>query len=369
MEGLLICLGGVESTAQKEIGELIDKKPKVHETALSFNAKDEKELAKLCYRSQSAVKVLLFLGTAKASQSPEKTLDSLKKSMDMIDFSAWLAGRTFKVKCRRIGKHDYSGQDIAAGAGELIIKKSMAKVSLDEPDVIVYIYIHDDSCYIGLDLSGFDLSKRDYKVFIHPDSLNSTIAYSLVREGGFNEGTLLDPFCGAGTIPIEAALFANRISPHFYKKDRFAFHRWMKCRLEDFDEKTDSASEIIASDHILKSVRSTKNNAKLAGVGKRIRATRMDIEWLDTKLDEESIDMIITNPPAESKSHDRKQVGKLYREFFHQAEYILKKNGRIAVCLHKDDALRTESGNFRIEREFSLWQGMQELKCLILARA
>ncbi len=369
MEGLVICHRGVERTVEKEIRELLKKKPTVHETALSFSVKDEKELAKLCYRSQSALRVLLLLGTARAYPEQEKTLKSIDGSIAKMELSGWLQKRTFKAECRRVGEHEYSGPDIAAGAGESIIRKTKAKVSLDEPDVVVYIYIHGKDCYIGLDLSGFDLSKRDYKVFIHPDSLNSTVAYALFRESGFAKGTMLDPFCGAGTIPIEAALYLNRISPHFYRKDRFAMHRWLDCSLEEFDERQKSGTGIIASDHILKSVRSTKSNAKLAGVEKSIKTTRMDIEWLDTKLDEGSVGIIITNPPSESKAHDRKQVQKLYREFFHQAEYILGSGGKIAACLYRDEAFLSEAGSFRIEKEFSIWQGKQELRCLLLTKA
>jgi 23S rRNA G2445 N2-methylase RlmL len=364
MKGLGICLRGIEAIAATEVKEIIGKESVIEPTVVEFPIDSHEELAELSYRSQSLTKALLLLGKAPVAKALPPTLASLKKAISESDIATWLKDRTFKVHCYREGEHDYSGQDIAAGLGEILVDMTGSKVSMTNPDIIVYSYLCGTKAYIGIDFAGFDLSKRDYRVFLHPNALNATLAYALVRTAGFRTGTLLDPFAGSGTIPIEAALFLQGISPHRFKKDKFTFHRFMKMDLIDKPKKTDY--RIIGSDHLLKFLKATKNNAKLAGVD--IDVTRMDLEWLDTKIDEASIDCIVTNPPSESKLTDPLQIEKLYKEFFHQVEYILKKKGSIVLCVQRDGALRRALGAFKVTNEFSAWQGSQEMKVVVLCR-
>ncbi len=368
MKGIAICLKGIERVTEEEIIELTGAEPEVSETALMFNIKNMEGLARFCYRAQSVVKVLLFLGMATVSDTLPETLTSLEKSIKKMKLDTWLKGRTFRVRCKRIGEHKYSGQDIAAKAGEYIIDRTGAKVSMTAPDVIIYVYIYGKSCYIGIDISGFDLSKRDYKVFTHPTSLNPTIAYSLVRIAGFKKGVMADPFCGSGTIPIEAALYVTGRSAHFFKKDKFAFYTLGKISMDSFDKLKEPDTRITASDYILKNVKSTKNNAKLAGVDKAIHVTRMDIEWLDTKYDKDSLDLIITHPPSVSRLHDESHIRRLFKEFFHQAEFVLNDRGRIVMCLQKDDVMKECMSGFEMAETFSVWQGSLELKVAVLKK-
>ena len=369
MKGVAICLRGLENVCANEVKEIIKCKSKVNDTALVFDIKSQNDLAKFTYLSQSAVKVLYLLDEIKVDNDLNITLKELEKNIKKIDFGDWLKDRTFKVNCKRIGNQIYSTQDLAAMTGEYIIDNTKAKVSMTDPDIVIYMYIYNDKCYLGIDFSGFDLSKRDFKVFTHPTSLNSTLAYSLIRFGGYKKGTILDPFCGAGSIPLEAALYKNQKSPHFYKKDKFIFHHFLDIDLEKFDDETKKEKkkiEVIGSDHLLKFVKSSKNNAKLAGIEKKINITRMDLEWLDTKLEEKSIDLIVTNPPSESRMHDSKKIEKIFKEFYYQAKYIMKKTGKIVFCVQKDKIAKLVLENFKITDDFSVWQGKMEMKVLVL---
>jgi len=368
MKGLAICLKGLEDIAATEIGELIKAKPLINDTALIFPVKKTSELAKLCYRAQSLIKVLALLDQTEVNNHLEETLSFIKGKIEKIDFGDLLKNRTFKVHCKRIGTQDYSSQDIAPVVGEYIIQKTEAKVSVTEPDVIIYVYIYGNSCYFGIDYSGFDLSRRDYRVFTHPSSISSTLAYALLRLAGFDKGTLADPFCGSGVVPIEAALYSEQRSPHYFKKDKFAFHNIENINLDRLDRLKKPEAVIMASDHILKFVKATKSNAKLAGVEKLIKVTRMDIEWLDTKIDESSLDCIVTNPPSASKHLDAKTVIKLYKEFFYQADFVLKKKGKIVLCVQRDEELKSCLERFKVSCELSVWQGGQALKILILQK-
>jgi 23S rRNA G2445 N2-methylase RlmL len=369
MKGVAICLRGVEKVCATEIKEIIKCTSKINDTAIVFDIKSQKDLAKFCYKAQSPVKVLYLLDVIKVDNDLNNTLDELEKHIKKIDFGDWFKDRTFKVRCKRIGNQVYSTQDLAALIGEYIIDNTKAKVSMKDPDITIYAYIYNDKCYLGIDFSGFDLSKRDFKVFTHPTSLNSTLAYSLLRIGGYKKGTILDSFCGAGSIPIEAALYINNKSPHFFKKDKFAFHHFLDIDLEKFDTKPKTGKkkiDVIGSDHLLKFVKSSKTNAKLAGIEKQMNITRMDLEWLDTKLDEASIDLIVTNPPSESRMQDSRKIKKIYKEFFYQAKYILKKTGKIVFCVQKDKIAKLVLENFKITDDFSVWQGKMEMKVLVL---
>jgi 23S rRNA G2445 N2-methylase RlmL len=87
--------------------------------------------------------------------------------------------------------------------------------------------------------------------------------------------------------------------------------------------------KIYCFDKEFRYLNSAKKNAKIAGVDKDINFSRSDVEWMDTKLDKESVDKIITQPPQPTKNLDIKKLTKIYDEFFYQAEFVLKKKGRI----------------------------------------
>jgi len=88
---------------------------------------------------------------------------------------------------------DFSSQDIEKETGAFIInniKEKKAydqKVDLENPDLIFYVYIFNERCYLGIDFCGFDLSKRDYKVFSSASDIKGTIAYSLLRIVGYKK--------------------------------------------------------------------------------------------------------------------------------------------------------------------------------------
>jgi len=359
MQGIAICMRGLETVLTAEIKELIKCSAKADKTVALFNTK-QKDLAKLCYRSQSAVKVLEFLFQCKASNEYEKTIQSIEKGIAKIELSL-LKDKSFKVVCKRIGKHDYHGTDISPKVGEFIIDKTNASVSLENPQVVVYVYIYENKCYVGYDYSGFDLSKRDYKVFTHPTGLNSTVAYGIYRM--CKSKIVIDPFCGSGVIPIEAALYLAGKSPHFFRKDKFLLHKTMKIDLADFDKQKPKTGRIKAADHLLHYVKAAKNNAKLAGI--ELEATRMDIEWLDTKLDKHSFD-IVTHPPTVSRQQDDRTIKKLYKEFFYQADYVVKD---WIVILTEDDSIIKFAENFKVVEKGIVMQGGKEFKVFRIKRA
>lgn len=328
MQALCITKKGIEKVSALEIKEMIGAKSRINETAVLFNAKNAEELCKICYLGRSFTRVIHLIKNFKFDKKKE-----LLKNLD-IDLSSFLKKKTFAVRCERTdikNIHDFTSKDIERDVGWIIFEKTKAKVNLKNPDIVFFVYIYDNDCYFGIDYSGFDLSKRHYKVFAHPFSIKGTISYAMLRFSDWNpKQSLIDPFCGSGTIPIEAALYALNISPHFHRKDLFAFRKFADFNFEVIDKKIKKNKlKIFASDSNSFSIKCSEGNAKAAEIHKNIKFLRMDIEWLDTKFEKESIDRIVTNPPQLKDT----EMEKLFGEFFNQANYILNKKGNITMLV------------------------------------
>jgi putative N6-adenine-specific DNA methylase len=355
MKGLAICYKGMEDVASKEISELIKAKTEVKSGCVKFNCELE-DLALLCYIGQSVNRVLLLLDNFKISK-----IEDLKR-ISKIDFSKWLKGRTFAARCEIIGS-ELNSREIEKSTGDEI----NGKVDLDNPDVTVFVYIYCNNAYVGIDLGG-DLSKRDYKIFTGQTSLKGTIAYSLIRIAGYSSDMkMIDPFCGSGEIPIETALFASKFPLNFFNKKKFPF-----LKLTDFD--FDRVDKEAIKDKLLinsfdteqRKVKSAEKNAKIAGVNKFINFSRTEIKFLELKF-KEDVDLIITNIPRLTKQVSREKILKLYKEFFYQADYILKKDGKIIICCKDPSLLKETSRKFKIIDEREIEHGKAVLKIVVFS--
>ncbi len=386
MKAIAITNKGIEDIASKEITGFIKTKPKTEERVVVFSAKDFKDLCTVCYKAQCVSRVLFLFNSFKVEQELEKTQYNIKKAIEKNDLSVWLSkDNTFKVLCKRVGEHSFSGQDITSVVGELIIDKVKQKKGYEQktdmknPDVVVYVFINNEKGYFGVDFAGFDLSKRDYKIFSYAPSIKATVAYALLRLAGFNAGkTLLDPFSGEGVVAIEAALLATNKPVNYYRKDKLQFLKYKNLKI-DFDklfqlldkETSKSAkTKIYCFNSQMRFLSGAKKNSKIAGVNKNITFGRVDVEWLDARLSEKVVDVIVSSAPRASKNIKNDFVKKLYNELFYQAKYVLKKEGRIVLLsnetgLMKDAALKND---FKVVEERSVWQGKQELKVCVFRK-
>ncbi len=380
MKAIAITHKGIEDIAALEIKELIKVNSKVNETVVLFEPKKMVDLCILAYKAQSIIKVICLFDEFKIQTDFNETLKIMEKRIKKINLDKWLdKDKSFKVLCKHLTNDDFSSQDIEKETGAFIIenikqrKAYNQKVDLENPDLIFYVYIFDRNCYLGIDFCGFDLSKRDYKVFSSASDIKGTIAYSLLRIAGYKrEKKLLDPFCSSGAIPIEVALY-NKGSVNYYRKDDFAFLKLKPFEKKDFESFFNKLNEkdtknkpfIAASDQQLYHVRSAKKNAKIAGVNKDIEFSRADIEWLDTKFDKNEIDLIATKPMF--SKYDLKKTKKTYDEFFYAAKYTLSEKGKIVLISRATELLKqsAEKHGFKITEERNVWQGQQKLEIIV----
>ena len=364
MKGLAITSKGLEETAAAEIKELINKKCEIKDCCAAFEFEKFEDLCILCYKAQSVDGILYLIDSFEF-----KNIEDFEKSFEKADFGEWLKKhKKFRVECLRSGSHDFKSTDIEKRLINFINKKCKnAKFGMKGYEIIFFIYIVNDNCHIGIDFAGFELNKRAYKIYLHPNSLRATISYALAKESGFQKDeVLLDPFSRDGIIPIEAALYANDFPVNCYKKDRFAFLMLdlgvdYENLFKGIDRKIikKSKARIYSFDHLFKFVDFSKKNAKIAGVEKNIEFSRTELEWLDIKFKKESVDRIVTSPPTSKNAN----LDKIYNEFFYQSEYILKKDGSMGIITRMPDFVKkhAEKHNFKVVNEKEVWSGEQKL--------
>jgi len=379
MRALAITPKGLEETAAKEIEELIKAKTEIKESAVIFHPKKMIDLCLLCYKSQSASTIISLFDCFVFKNNPFKKIE---KTINKLDISKWTdKNTTFAVRCKRTGNHGFLSSEIERKTGGFIIKKikdnkSNIKVNLECPGTIFYIYIHHNQCYLGVDFSGFDLSKREYKIFTHPTSLKGNIAYSLLRIIDYKKDkTLLDPFCSSGEIPIEAALFKTGFSINYYRKEKFAFLKLKLFKKTNFEQffknidkkiKNQGKIKILGFDNLLKYIKSSQKNAKIAGINKHIVFSKISISWLDAKFNKGQIDNIVTQLPSYSQRTSKQAIDKIYNEFFYQSKYVLKDNGNILVLLKTEmPGEIPQKYNFKLSQKKEIFSGKQKYNVFI----
>lgn len=303
---IVICPSGLEDVSQKEVNELL----KVNSNVLAPGrvAFEAKEVKNLVSEAQSIIKIYEFKQKCKSHD----------------EIQTFSIEAPFRVVCSNHGEYETGSQQVEKEVGAKFFDEGNA-VDLKNPKTVVFVDIIEGMMLVGVDLTPELLSKRKYRVKIHNQSLNACIAYGLVRLSGYNGGKkiLLDPFCKDGIIPIEALL---------YKKGK-----------------------VVALDSLFPNVRSTEINATLAQVRKDLQVSRIETEWLDTKFGENEVDFVVSAVPYPSKTLKENEVKRIYKDFFYNISFILKKKGRV-VCIAQNLILFKEmSEGLKIieEREVS----------------
>ena len=174
-------------------------------------------------------------------------------------------------------------------------------VRINNPDVLLNIHIAHTTCTLSLDSSGESLHRRGYRQEQVDAPLNEVLAAGMLLMTGWRgECDLIDPMCGSGTIPIEAALIARNIAPGVFRKG-FAFEKWVDFDSEMFDEIYNDDSQerefthkIYGYDNSPKANEIATHNIKAAGVSKDVTLKLQPFQQFE-QPQEKSI--IVMNPP------------------------------------------------------------------------
>ena len=183
------------------------------------------------------------------------------------------------------------------------------------------VFLYKDQVTVGLDTTGESLHKRGYRKLISKAPIEETLAAALIMLTPWRRDRILvDPFCGSGTFPIEAAMMAANIAPGMNRS--FLAEDWKeliprKCWYEAMDEAAELVDDTVSVDiqgyDIDGSViRVARRNANEAGVGHMIHFQERDVRNLSHP---KKYGFIITNPPYGERLEEKEALGELYQAF------------------------------------------------------
>ncbi len=328
MRILATCPLGLESILKKEIERIEGKILETNDKSVLFEG-DYMTIARANLWSRVGNKIYLELAAGKV-----ESFDDLFDLVSTIDWKSYLErNHTIKVNATTIKSVLTSGPAIQSVAKKAIIcKKLWSQTGLlpedpKEEPLDILIFLRNDECQILLNTSGEPLHKRGYRTETHDAPLKENLAAGLVLLSNWRfKESFYDPFCGSGTIAIEAAMIARNIAPGNLGR-KFAISRFPWFPREILSNAKHEASEkvmwdrtysIIASDIDPLSISMSRLHAEQAGVADTIIFETKPFETLQNRKD--LVGALVTNPPYGIRLHPEeldelyKQVALLFRE-------------------------------------------------------
>ncbi len=314
------CHFGMEAVIKKEIIELGYDVTEVADGRVTFLG-DEEAICRANIFLRTAERILIKVGSFHA-----ETFEELFQGTRSLPWEDYIPadGKFWVAKAGSVKSKLFSPSDIQS-----IMKKAMVDrlkgiyhISWFEEtgeSFPVRVFLMKDEVTVGLDSTGESLHKRGYRKLTAKAPIAENLAAALIMLTPWNESRILvDPFCGSGTIPIEAAMMAAHIAPGM--KREFTAMRWeniigKKRWYEAFDEaaelvKMPAGTDIQGYDIDDKMVAISRENAKLAGVEGLIHFQRRGVEALSHA---KKYGFIITNPPYGERLEDKSALSALYK--------------------------------------------------------
>ncbi|MDR9757662.1 MAG: THUMP domain-containing class I SAM-dependent RNA methyltransferase [Thermacetogeniaceae bacterium] len=308
---------GLEAVVAREVREL-GYEADVENARVIFQG-DEMAICRSNLWLRSADRVLIRVGEFTAL-----TFDELFEKTRALPWSDWLPeNANFPVEGKSVKSKLFSVSDCQAIVKKAIVesmKKKYHRNWFEEtgPRYTIEVSLLKDVATLTIDSSGAGLHKRGYRKLSTAAPLKETLAAAMINLSYWNpDRILLDPFCGSGTIPIEAALIGVNAAPGLNRG--FAAESWPNIQKRLWDEAREEAEDLIRRD-IKLNIRGTDINnkvmsiaryhAKLAGVGDHISFQQMDVADLRTKR---KYGCLICNPPYGERLEEIKEVENLYR--------------------------------------------------------
>lgn len=315
------CHFGLEAVLKREILDLGYEISRVEDGKVTFLG-DMEAIAYANVFLRTAERVLLKVGEVHA-----ETFDELFERTKALPWEEYIPrdGKFWVAKATSIKSKLFSPSDIQS-----IMKKAMVErlkkvygVEWFEESGESYpirVTFMKDVAVIGIDTSGVSLHKRGYRQMTAKAPITETLAAALIMLTPWNKNRILvDPFCGSGTFPIEAAMMAAKIAPGMNRE--FLAESWKnlipkKCWYDAMDEAHEMADtklevDIQGYDIDGEVVKAARANAKLAGVEHLIHFQRRPVSELNHP---KKYGFIITNPPYGERIEEKANLPGLYRE-------------------------------------------------------
>jgi len=310
---------GLEACVKRELRDLGFADAKVHSPGRIVFGADADGVARANLWLRTADRVLLVVGSFEA-----RDFDELFDRTGALDWPRWIPpDAEFPVRGRSHKSQLSSVPACQKTAKKAIVEKLRAAHGASElPETgatcAVEVALRDDVALLTLDTTGAGLNKRGYRAAAGPAPLKETLAAALVQLSFWRpDRPLIDPFCGSGTIPIEAALIGRDIAPGLNRT--FAAEQWPAIAPTHWQDQRDAARarirpalgmRIIATDIEPKAISLASYHAGLAGVADDIHFQQRSFDALTTSRE---YGCVICNPPYGRRFENGPEVMALYR--------------------------------------------------------
>lgn len=361
------CAPGLEPVLHEELGRLRLAKVERQVGGARFEGSIE-DAWRVNLWARTAVRVLLRLGRFEAAGA-----DALYAGASGIDWGRFLrADGTFRVDAQSsVSALDHTlfvEQRVKDAVADSFRARhgSRPSVDLEDPDLSIHVHLFRDRCTLSVDTSGESLHKRGWRRSQGRAPLAETLAAGIVLLSGWDRRSpLLDPFCGSGTILIEAAWIAGGVAPG-HLRERFGFERWIghdpagwRALVASSRAESRMPKKLVleGSDSDAGAIEGARENLAAAGVEDRIRLEVRDVADFAPKRGWNA--WIVTNPPYGERVGRERDLESLYRRFgallgdrcdgYRVA--ILSGNPGLTKSLGLDPARRTALKNGSIDCE------------------
>lgn len=310
---------GLEAIAKRELMDLGYKDLLVENGKIKFSG-SERDIPKANIWLRTADRVLLLMGEFKAL-----TFDELFEKTKALPWDEWICeDGNFLVEGKSINSKLYSISDCQRIVEKAVVEKLKTKYNVEwfkktGPKYTIEVSLLKDIATLTIDTSGEGLHKRGYRDRAGDAPIKETLAAAMILLSFWNKDRVLfDPFCGSGTIPIEAAMIGKNIAPGLDRE--FASQEWPRIDKEYWTEAkreafslidNDTKLQIMGSDTDKRSILRARDNAANLGLEDDLTFFMKDMRDVDLK-DEYGI--VITNPPYGERMGEREEVYQLYKD-------------------------------------------------------
>lgn len=316
------CHFGLEAVLKREILDLGYEISSVEDGRVTFQG-DAEAVCRANIFLRTAERVLLKVGSFQAV-----SFEELFEKTKALPWEAYIPkdGKFWVTKASSVKSRLFSPSDIQSVMKKAMVRRLQEHYHMewfpeDGPEYPVRVFLMKDQVTVGIDTSGASLHKRGYREVSGKAPITETLAAALIMLTPWRgDRILVDPFCGSGTFPIEAAMMAANIAPGMNRS--FTAEKWTnlipkKLWYDTVDEASDlirepEETDIQGYDADEDVIRIARRNAAEAGVEHMIHFQRRDVRELSHP---KKYGFIITNPPYGERLEDKKDLPELYRAF------------------------------------------------------
>lgn len=318
---LVPCHFGLEAVLKREIYDLGYEITKVEDGRVTFEG-DEEAVCRANIFLRTAERVMIQVGRFKAT-----TFEELFQGIRNLPWEEYIPedGKFWVKKASSINSKLFSPSDIQSIAKKAMVERMKQKYHKewfkeDGASYPVRIFLLKDEVTVALDTSGDSLHKRGYRTMTSKAPLTETLAASLIMLTPWRKDRILvDPFCGSGTFPIEAAMIAANIAPGMNRDftaeewtnliDR---KLWYEC-VKEAEDMIDTTVKVDIQGYDIDGdvIKAARENAKRAGVEHMIHLQQRAVADLSHP---KKYGFIITNPPYGERLEDKADLPDLYTQ-------------------------------------------------------